>query len=89
MLRSWRELDGAAVAHHRNRAGGAQRRELVVVGIEVEECALLALRSSLLPYCSKMLLSVPMPSIVTSMVLTFSFIEPTPTEVPQAMTSPG
>ena len=30
-----------------------------------------------------------MPSMVTSMVLRGSFMEPTPTDVPQAMTSPG
>jgi len=40
-------------------------------------------------YCSKVLVSVPMPSIVTSTTLLFSFITPTPTEVPQAMMSPG
>ena len=40
-------------------------------------------------YCSNTLLKAPMPSIDTSIVLLGSFIEPTPTEVPQAITSPG
>ena len=40
-------------------------------------------------YWAKMLLSVPTPSIDTSTVFVGFFIAPTPTEVPQAMTSPG
>ncbi len=46
------------------------------------------LRCLLLLYSSYRLRSVPTPSIVTSTVLP-GFMEPTPTEVPQQMTSPG
>ncbi len=38
---------------------------------------------------STVLSSDPMPSMTIDTVLTFSFITPTPTEVPQAMRSPG
>ena len=39
--------------------------------------------------CTKVLASVPMPSIVISIVFSAARMAPTPTEVPQAMTSPG
>jgi hypothetical protein len=41
-----------------------------------------------MPVHSKRLANVPMPSMDTSTVLP-GFIEPTPTEVPQQITSPG
>jgi hypothetical protein len=40
-------------------------------------------------YCLNSLVSSPMPSIATVTVLTGSFITPTPTDVPQAIRSPG
>lgn len=40
-------------------------------------------------YWSNLLLSVPMPSMVTSTTFLASFMTPTPIEVPQQMTSPG
>ncbi len=40
-------------------------------------------------YCLNSLVSSPMPSIATVTVLTGSFMTPTPTDVPQAIRSPG